>query len=100
MQKTTVNRISEEIISVLRRHGANYIALFGSVVKGKATSKSDVDVLVEFSERKSLLDVVGIEIELSEKTGKKVDLLTPKAISPYLIDRIKKELKVIYYEKR
>jgi len=45
---------------------------------------------VEFSERKSLLDLVGIEQELSDAVGMRVDLLTEKSISPYLIDRIKR----------
>ena len=60
------------------------------------TDKSDIDILVEFSERKSLLDLVRIERELSEALSIKVDLLTEKSISPYLIDRIKSEMEVIY----
>ncbi len=53
------------------------------------SSESNLDILVEFSERKSLLDLVGIEMELSELLNIKVDLLTEKSISPYLIDTIK-----------
>jgi len=49
---------------------------------------------VEFSERRSLLEIVVIEQELSDAMGMKVDLLTEKSISPYLIDRIKKEMVV------
>ena len=45
---------------------------------------------MKFSERKSLLDLVGIEQELSDALGVKADLLTEKAISPYLNYRIKK----------
>ena len=52
--------------------------------------------MVEFSERKSLLDIVGMEQELSDEVGSKVDLLTEKAVSPYLIDRIRQEMVVIY----
>jgi len=52
--------------------------------------------MVEFSERKSLLELVRIERELSEILGIKVDLLTEKSISPYLIDSIRKEMEVIY----
>ena len=57
---------------------------------------SDVDIIVEFSERKSLLALVRIERELSEILGIRVDLLTEKSISPYLIDSIKKEMESIY----
>ncbi|MFQ5816320.1 MAG: nucleotidyltransferase family protein [Candidatus Hydrothermarchaeaceae archaeon] len=86
----------EKIVSIIKKYGAKRIAIFGSYARGEAAPGSDVDVLVEFAERKSLLDIVGIEQELSDALGVKVDLLTEKAISPYLIDRIKGEMVVIY----
>jgi len=86
----------KEIVSILARYRVKKIAIFGSYARGEASPESDIDILVEFSERKSLLDLVGIEQELSETLGVKADLLTEKSISPYLIDRIKKEMKVIY----
>ncbi len=86
----------KKIISLIKKHGAKKIAVFGSYARGEEKPKSDIDILVEFSERKSLLDIVGIEQELSDALGMKVDLLTEKSISPYLIGRIKKEMKVIY----
>jgi len=72
------------------------VAVFGSYVRGEEKPGSDIDIIVEFSERKSLLELVKIERELSEVLRMKVDLLTEKSISPYLIDTIKKEMKVIY----
>jgi predicted nucleotidyltransferase len=72
------------------------IALFGSYVRGEEKQGSDIDIIVEFSERKSLLELVRIERELSEVLGIKVDLLTEKSISPYLIDTIRDEMEVIY----
>ncbi|MGA9188932.1 MAG: nucleotidyltransferase domain-containing protein [Methanosarcina sp.] len=54
-----------------------------------------MDILVEFSNTKSLLTLVRIERELSDFLGVKVDLLTEASISPYLIDGIKNEAKVI-----
>jgi hypothetical protein len=88
--------IFEKIAQILKNRGAKKIAIFGSYVRGEEKPESDIDTIVEFSERKSLLDIVGIEQELSEALDIKVDLLTEKSISPYLIDRIKKEMVVIY----
>jgi len=54
-----------------------------------------IDIFVEFSQTKSLLTVVRIERDLSNFLGVKVELLTEASISPYFIDRIKNEAKVI-----
>jgi hypothetical protein len=84
------------ISRILRREGATRIAVFGSYARGEERPDSDIDLLVEFSETKSLLELVRIERELSETLGLKVDLLTEKSISPYLIDRVKSEMEVIH----
>ena len=86
----------KEIVHLLKNKGAKKIAVFGSYVREEEESKSDIDIIVEFSDRKSLLELIGIERELSEKLGIKVDLLTEKSISPYLIESIHKEMEVIY----
>ena len=66
------------------------------MARGEATDQSDIDLLVYFSKRKSLLALVALERQLSTALGRKVDLLTEAAISPYLRERIKRELQVIY----
>jgi hypothetical protein len=86
----------ETIVRMLKKSGARRIALFGSFKRGEEKPGSDIDIIVEFSERRSLLDLVGIEQDISNAVGRKVDLLTEKSISPYLIDRIKKDMTVIY----
>ena len=88
--------IFEKIARLLKNQGVRKVAVFGSYVRGEEKPESDIDIIVEFSERKSLLELVKIERELSEVLGIKVDLLTEKSISPYLIDTIKREMKVIY----
>lgn len=94
--KPDKSKIYSEIVSFLKEKNASKIAVFGSYVRNDETSESDIDIIVAFNDRKSLLDFVGIERELSEKIKIKVDLLTEQSISPLLIDRIKKEMKVIY----
>ncbi|RCV64195.1 hypothetical protein C5S53_10085 [Methanophagales archaeon] len=93
MQK---QEIFKKVVSILERYGAKKIAIFGSYAREEASPESDIDILVDFSERKRLLDLVGIEQELSDVLSVKADLLTEKSISPYLIDRIKEEMVVIY----
>lgn len=88
-------QLLEKIGTVLKKHGATKIALFGSYARGEQRPTSDVDILVEFGDRKSLLDLVGIEQEVSEAIGKKVDLLTEGAISPLILPHIKRDLEVI-----
>lgn len=95
----TIQDISAKIIPTLKREGVTKAALFGSVVKGEAKKKSDVDILVDFSERKSLLDLVRLQFTLEEKLGRKVDLLTYGSIHPLLKDIILKEQEVIYDER-
>jgi len=72
------------------------IGVFGSMARGEATAQSDIDLLVRFSKNKSLLALVALEREISTVLDRRVDLLTEAAISPYIRDRIKSELEVIY----
>jgi hypothetical protein len=90
------NRILDQIVNRLKKQGATKIAIFGSYARGEEKPDSDVDVIVEFSERQSLLELVRMERELYEALGVKVELLTEKSISPYLIDSVKQEMEVIY----
>jgi len=90
------NVIFRQIAEALKEQGAIRVAIFGSYARGEEREGSDVDVIVEFSERKSLLDLVRIERELYEMLGVRIDLLTEKSISPYLIDSVKQEMEVIY----
>ncbi len=81
----------ETVAAILKKHGAKTVKIFGSYARGEEREDSDLDILVEFSERKSLLELVKIEQELEEKMKVKVDLLTRKSISPYLIEQIENE---------
>jgi len=92
----TYHELENKIVSILEKYNVRTIGVFGSYARGVQRADSDLDLLVNFKERKSLLTLVRIERELSESIGVKVDLLTEQSVSPYLIDRIKSELKVIY----
>jgi len=87
--------IKKVIIDTLKKSDVKKASLFGSVVRGDFTEKSDVDLLVEFKGKKSLLDLVRLKIKLEELLGRKVDVLTYKSINPLLKTRILNEQKVI-----
>ena len=88
--------IKKKIISILIKHGIKKILVFGSYARNEATPKSDLDLIVEFPEGTSLIDHVGIEIELSEALNMKIDLLSRNGISPYIKNQVLKHAIVIY----
>ena len=67
---------------ILSAYGVKKAAVFGSYSRGDQRASSDVDILVELGRRMSLLDFVGLKLELEEKLGKKVDLVQYKTIKP------------------
>ena len=95
MREEKMDEKLKKLVEILKKHGVKNIKIFGSYARGEAKPESDLDVLVEFYERKSLLEIVGIEQELEDKLGMKVDLLTRESISPYLRKRIEKECKEV-----
>jgi predicted nucleotidyltransferase len=74
------------------------MGIFGSYAKGENRRGSDVDILIEYDKNSqfSLLDLIRLENRLSNLFRRKIDLLTPKAINPYLRDEIIGSIKVIY----
>jgi len=88
--------IKESISAVLKKYGVKRAALFGSIARGEATEESDIDLLVEFEEGKSLLDLAGLKLELEDLLRKKVDVLTYASLHPLLKERILSEQEVIF----
>ncbi|HDJ89693.1 MAG TPA: hypothetical protein ENG40_03265 [Thermoprotei archaeon] len=96
-RKELVERLAE----VCQRNDIVLMVIFGSFVRGEQSSESDIDIAIEFDKgsRKTLLDLVRIEEELTKIFGRKVDLGILSSINPYIIDSVKREMRVIY-EKR
>ena len=83
--------VREKIIDILRRNDVRRASFFGSIVRGEMTEQSDVDLLVEFEGRKSLLDLAHLKNELEDKLNRRVDVLTYRSIHPLLKERIMAE---------
>jgi uncharacterized protein len=78
----------EEIARIAASHGARNVRVFGSTGRGEADASSDLDLLVEMSEGRSLLDLVALSNDLEDALDIKVDVVTEGSLSPYLRERI------------
>lgn len=83
-----INQIKIKVTPLLKKYNIKKASLFGSIVKGNFTKKSDIDMLVEIPENYSLFDFIHIKTEIEEKLGKTVDLIQYKSIKPF----VKKEI--------
>ena len=86
-----IEQIKEQVLPILRRYGAKRAGLFGSLVREEMTEGSDIDILVELNKDLSLLDFIGIKLEIEERLGKNVDLVEYDTLKPLLKERILKE---------
>jgi len=92
-----INKISDTVISSLKPYNPEKIGIFGSYARNEQNAESDLDILVRFKNVISFLDLVGIEQELSETLGLKIDLVTERALkNEKLKEYIYKDLKIIY----
>jgi hypothetical protein len=87
-----MNEIKKNMPYFTEKYKVKTIGVFGSYVRGEQKKKSDVDVLVEFHEPISLLEFVALERELSERIGKKVDLVMKTVLKPRIGENILKEV--------
>ncbi len=89
----------QELIDLIQSHdaelkafGVKRLGLFGSFVRNEPTAESDVDLLIEFaSGQKSFINFMDLIFFLEELFGRKVDLLTPESLNPYIGPYILKE---------
>jgi predicted nucleotidyltransferase len=95
LETKVVEEISRKVVPILRRYGVSKAALFGSMVRGQAREGSDVDILVDIDADISLLDFVGLKLELEDALGKKVDLVEYSVIKPLIKEEILREQVVI-----
>lgn len=90
-------RFDEDALQVLcQRHGVESLRLFGSAARGDERPDSDIDLLVRFSDTKSLLEIVRIEREFAEYFGRPVDLVTEGELSPYIRDDVLSQASPLY----
>jgi uncharacterized protein len=98
--KKTIDLLKEKIAEFCKRNHIRKLSLFGSVLHGDFRPDSDIDLLVEFDPDHipGLIRLAGMEIELSEILGRKVDLRTPQDLSPYFRNEVLNSTEEQYVE--
>ena len=70
----------DEILQIAARHGASNLRIFGSLARGDGTAESDVDVLVDLEEGRSLFDLGALLEDLRNLLGRRVDVVSEKGL--------------------
>ena len=91
----------EEIEGFCKKHYIRKLSLFGSALRNDFTPESDLDILVEFdpSHIPGLIRLAGMELELGEILGRKVDMRTAQELSRYFREDVLSSAKVQYAER-
>ena len=90
-RQAILDRLNAEAPGLKRKYGVKSLAVFGSMARGDDHEGSDVDVLVTFETRATFDNFMGLKLDLEDLFGRRVDLLTPRSLSPEMSDEIEKE---------
>lgn len=85
----------DQVVSLAAARGARTVRVFGSVAKGLDREGSDLDLLVDLPPGTSLLSIVGLQLEIEDALGVKVDLCTERELDPSLKQRILSEARLL-----
>lgn len=80
-----------EILRIATLHGATNVRVFGSVARGEADERSDVDFLVDMRSGRSLLDLGGLLEDLRVLLSYPVDVVTERGLKSRIRDRVLRE---------
>ena len=87
----------DALVDICKRYSVTRLAVFGSALTDRFSTDSDLDVLVEFEDGKVPgLGFVALQLELSELTGRDVDLHTYYSLSRYFRDVVSRDAEVQY----
>ena len=89
--------LKEKIVSILKKHKIKKAGIFGSYARGEQKNNSDIDLLIKVKDNKfSLLDFVGLKLDLENTLGIKVDLVEYETIKPKIREKIlNEEIKIL-----
>jgi len=79
-----IERIKKVVLPILKKNGVTKAGIFGSYARGEQKKESDIDILIKLSDEASLLDFVGLKIDLEKALHRKTDLVEYNAIKPLI----------------
>lgn len=92
----TVKDVKQKITPILQEYGISYAGIFGSVARGNAGDKSDVDIIVRFGKPMGMFTYMKFINGLESSLQRKVDVVTEKSLNKFVKPYILPEIKVIY----
>jgi hypothetical protein len=87
-RQVAIPEVREDIRRIASAHGAGNVRVFGSTGRGEQRAASDLDLLVDMTEGRSLFDLIALSSDLEESLGVEVDVVTEASLSPYMRDRV------------
>lgn len=85
---TTLETLADQLLPILHRYGVLRAGIFGSYAREETHTGSDLDLLVELPPGSSLLDLVGLQMDLADALGISVDANTYSALHPLIRDQV------------
>ena len=85
----------DQILALAAARGARRLRIFGSVARGEDHEGSDIDLLIDMPVGTSLLQIVGLQHDIEDALGRRVDLCTERELHPSLRTRILSEARAL-----
>ena len=95
-QSHDINSIREAVSEVAKKYGVSKAYLFGSYARADANPGSDIDLRIDKGNLRGLFQLAGFQIELQERLGLDVDVLTTQSLDDFFLNNIRDEEIVLY----
>ncbi|MBQ3275309.1 nucleotidyltransferase domain-containing protein [Candidatus Saccharibacteria bacterium] len=92
----TIEQIKKAFAKIGKKYGIKNAYLFGSYAKGTANESSDIDIVIDRGEIKTLMQLSGLRLDLIDELGKDVDIVTNDSILPNFLNSIKNDMVLVY----
>ena|SRR3989344_2262860 len=91
-----IEEIAKKTNLIFKKYGVEKAGVFGSYARGEANKNSDVDILVSMGNPIGIYKFIGLKFDLEEVLGRKVDLISSRAVNKYIKPYIEKDIASIY----